>query len=47
MLAVREKLAHVKTTLKSYQKNPTNKNAQKLKKGTISISRHIYIYIYI
>ena len=40
-LAVREKCAHVKTAYKSYRKNPTNKNAIKLKKGTISIKRHI------
>ena len=30
-LAVREKRAHVKTASKSYRKNPTNTNAQKLK----------------
>ena len=30
-LAVREKRAHVKTAPKSYRKNPTNTNAQKLK----------------
>ena len=41
MLAVREKRAHVKTASKSYRMNPTNTNALKLKKGTISISRHI------
>ena len=40
-LAVREKRAHVKTASKSYRKNPTNTNAIKLKKGTISINRHI------
>ena len=40
-LAVREKRAHVKSASKSYRKNPTNTNALKLKKGTISISRHI------
>ena len=33
MLAVREKRAHVKTTSKSYRKNPTNTNALKLKKA--------------
>ena len=31
MLAVREKRAHVKTASKSYQKNPTNTHARKLK----------------
>ena len=41
-LAVREKRAHVKTAFKSYRKNPTNTNAIKLKKGTISINRHIF-----
>ena len=30
-LAVREKCAHVKTASKSYRKNPTNRNARKLK----------------
>ena len=40
-LVVREKRAHVKTASKNYRKNPTNTNALKLKKGTISISRHI------
>ena len=30
-LEVREKCAHVKTASKSYRKNPTNTNAQKLK----------------
>ena len=38
-LAVREKRADVKTA--SYRKNLTNTNAIKLKKGTISINRHI------
>ena len=41
MSAVREKRAHVRTAFKSYRKNPTNTNARKLKKGTISINRHI------
>ena len=40
MVAVWEKHAHVKTASKSYRKNPTHINAGKLKKGTISISRH-------
>ena len=40
-LAVREKCALVKTASKSYRKNPTNSNAQKSRKGTISINRHI------
>ena len=40
-LAIREKRAHVKTASKSYRKNPTNTNPIKLKKGTMSISRHI------
>ena len=38
---VRDKRAHVKTAFKSYQKNPTNTNARKLK------TANIYIYIYI
>ena len=32
-VAVREKRAHVKTPSKSYRTNPTNTNAQKLKKA--------------
>ena len=40
-LAVREKRALVKTASKRYRKNPTNTNARKLEKGTISISRYI------
>ena len=39
-LAVREKRALVKTASKSYR-NPTNTNARKTRKGTISISRNI------
>ena len=38
MLEVREKLAHVKTASKSYQKNPTNTNAQKLKKAQYQLA---------
>ena len=40
-LAVREKRAHTKNASRSYRKNPTNTNAIELKKGTISINRHI------
>ena len=40
-LAQREKRARVKTASKSYRKSPTNTNVLKLKKGTISVSRHI------
>ena len=36
--AVREKHAHVKTTTKSYRKNPTNTNALKLKKAQYQLT---------
>ena len=41
-LAVREKRAHVKTASKSYQKNPTNTSAWKLKKAQYQLAG-IYI----
>ena len=37
-LAVREKRALVKTASKSYQKKPTNTNAQKLEKGQYQLT---------
>ena len=37
-LAVREKCAHVKTASKRYRKNPTNKNARKLKKAKYQLA---------
>ena len=40
-VVVREKREDAKTASKSYRKNPTNTNTRKIKKGTISISRHI------
>ena len=40
-LAVREKLADVKTASKYNQRNPINTNALKLKKSTKLISKHI------
>ena len=41
-LAVREKLAHVKTASKSYRKNPTNPNAIKLKKAQYQLTDRIH-----
>ena len=38
MLAVREKCALVKTASKSYWKNPTNTNAQKLEKAQYQLT---------
>ena len=38
MLAVREKCAHVKTTSKTYRKNPTNTNALKLIKAKYQLT---------
>ena len=37
-VAVREKRAHVKTTSKSYRKNPTHTNARKLKKAQYQLA---------
>ena len=37
-LEVREKCTHMKTASKSYQKNPTNTNAQKLKKAQYQLA---------
>ena len=41
MLAVKEKIADVKTASKCYWKNPTNTIALKLKKGSKWINKHI------
>ena len=38
MVAVREKHAHVKTTTKSYRKNPIHTNARKLKKAQYQLA---------